>query len=255
MKKYKKWATGGVAVSIIGILAGCGNANNTTGGTAPAPTNTSNQTVTNTATNTVTNSTANPTTNSVSNTTTDTNTTPAVDTQTPGNQTGTWKTYTNGRFGFTVEYPSTWQMGPHPNDSDGRWFTTPSGVKSFDNGYGSGVAKSDVMLLGVGTVNAVIGSGMGYDFKQMVAAFKKNLPNERKQQGFVSESYSVVPNKWIVDTLVTKVGHGGVQYSVTYTSLGTNQTITMTFPESKSDVYLPIWNYVSKKFQPGNKPG
>lgn len=256
MKSYKKWVQAGVTLSIVGTLVGCGNANQTAGGTASAPTNTSNQAVSNTGTNIgPTNLPGNATTNSVSNVTTGMNTTPADGVQTSANQTGTWKTYRNQRFGFSVEYPSAWQMGPRPNDSDGRWFTTPSGVKSFDNGYGSGVEESDVMLLGVGTPNVVTGSGNGYNFKQMVAAFKNNLPNERKQQGFVSESYTVVPSKWIVDTLVTKVGHGGVQYSETYTSLSTNQAITMTFPESKSNVYLPVWNYVSKKFQPGHKPG
>ena len=179
MKSYKKLATAGVVISIVGILTGCGNSNNPTGGTAPAPTNTSNQAVTNTVTNLATNLPENAATNSVTNTTTDSNTTPAVGTQTSGNQTGTWKTYTNQRFGFSVVYPSSWQKGPRPNDSDGRWFTTSSRVAAFDNGYGSGVAKSDVMLLGVGAPNVVIGSGNGYNFKQMVAAFKKNLPNER----------------------------------------------------------------------------
>ncbi|GMA64158.1 hypothetical protein NZD89_02250 [Alicyclobacillus fastidiosus] len=61
MKNYKTWATAGVALSLVGVVAGCGNANNSTGGTAP--TNTTNQTVTNTATNTATNLPANATTN------------------------------------------------------------------------------------------------------------------------------------------------------------------------------------------------
>lgn len=77
-----------------------------------------------------------------------------------------YKTYTNQRFGFSAQYPSTWQMGPRPTDGDGRWFSTPSGVKSFDNGYGSGVAKSDVMILAVGTPNVVNGRGNGYNFQK-----------------------------------------------------------------------------------------
>ncbi|KYP81317.1 hypothetical protein [Ferroacidibacillus organovorans] len=210
MKRYKQFAVAGVALSTVGVLAGCGTVNTTTSGS--------------TSTNTI-------------------------------NQAGTWKTYTNDRFGFSVEYPSTWKTGPRSNDGDGRYFTTPSGMASFHNGYGLGVAKSDVMLVAVGTPNAVMGSGNGYNFKKMVAAFKGNIPNKRRQQRFISESYTVVPNKWIVDTLVTKLGYGGIQYSEMYISLNTNQTITMIFPESKSNVYLPIWNYVSKKFRPGNKSG
>lgn len=232
-------------MSIVGILTGCGSTNNITGRTAPASTNTSNRAVTNIASNLLENA----TTNSVASTTS------AIGTQTSENQTITWLTYTNDRFGFSVEYPSTWKMGPRSTDDDGRDFTTPSGVASFDNAYRSGVAKSDVMLLVVGTPNVVTGSGSGYNFKQMVAAFKKNLPNERKQQGFVSESYTVVPNEWIIDTVVTKDGVDGIHYRKMYTSLTTNQSISMVFPKSKLNVYLPIWDYVAKTFQPGNKNG
>ncbi|KRW90682.1 hypothetical protein SD51_13390 [Alicyclobacillus tengchongensis] len=167
----------------------------------------------------------------------------------------TYKTYTNPRFGFFVEYPAAWRVGPRPTDGDGRWFTTPSGDESFDNGYGSTVPKTDVILQAVGTINTVSGSGNGYNFAQMVDIFKKNLQDENNQPGFISESYSVVPNRWIVVNLVTKVGTSGIQYSKTYVSLHTNQTITMTFPTNKRTLYLPIWDYVSQKFQPGNKPG
>jgi hypothetical protein len=247
MMKLQRWLTAGLALCTVGILGGCST---TRHGTTPSTRGT-NSTPRTSAISSLSNapnqeSGTSPTSNATTNT---------VGNDSSSNATGTYKTYTNQRFGFSVEYPSTWQMSPRPNDGDGRWFTTPSGVESFYNGYGSSVPKSDVMLQGVGTVNVVIGSGNGYDFKQMVDAFKKNLPDERKQPGFVSESYTVVPNKWIVDNLVTKVGHGGIQYSKTYTSLNTNQTILMKFPESKSTVYLPIWNYVSRGFQPGNKPG
>ena len=54
LKGYKNWLTAGITLSIIGILTGCGNANNTTGGAALAATNTGNQAVTNSATNTAT---------------------------------------------------------------------------------------------------------------------------------------------------------------------------------------------------------
>lgn len=34
MTSYKKWAAAGIALSVVGVLSGCGNANNSTGGTA-----------------------------------------------------------------------------------------------------------------------------------------------------------------------------------------------------------------------------
>ncbi|WDL97053.1 hypothetical protein [Alicyclobacillus sp. ALC3] len=74
MNKYKKWATGGVAVSIVGILVGCGNANNTTRGAASAPANTSNQAMASTVTRTVVNSTAPPPSNPIGKSTIGTNT-------------------------------------------------------------------------------------------------------------------------------------------------------------------------------------
>lgn len=247
MKKHQQWLTAGLVLGIVGVLVGC----STTGhGTSPTTNVTNRISTTNTisASNNTskiksgTSSAVNATTNTVGNNSTQ-------------NTRIAYKTYTNQRFGFSVQYPSTWQMGPRPTDGDGRWFTTPSGVKSYDNGYGSGVAKSDVIILAVGTPNVVNGSGNGYNFKQMVASFKKNLSSQREQQGFISENYTIVPNKWIINTVVTNVGHGGIQYSEMYTSLSTNQTITMTIPKSQSNVYLPTWNYVAKKFQPGNKNG
>lgn len=77
MKRFKQLATVGIALSLMGVLAGCATGNNTTGSSARS--NTANQAVTNTSTNTATNVPANTT----------TNTTRAVGPQTSGNQTGT----------------------------------------------------------------------------------------------------------------------------------------------------------------------
>ncbi|QSO49207.1 beta propeller repeat protein [Alicyclobacillus mengziensis] len=80
MKSIKKCVTAGVVLSTVGILAGCGSANITTGG--QPSTNTINPTVANATTNTTTNLTANSTTNSVTNTAVGMNTTPAAGVQT-----------------------------------------------------------------------------------------------------------------------------------------------------------------------------
>lgn len=82
MKSYKKWATAGVAISIVGVLAGCGNANDTTGGTTP--TNTTNQT----AINTSTGITANTTTNAAANTSAGTQATTNTSSSSTANQPG-----------------------------------------------------------------------------------------------------------------------------------------------------------------------
>jgi len=46
--------------------------------------------------------------------------------------------------------------------------------------------------------------GQGYDFKQMVTVFKKFFATERKAPGVVSESDTIIPNKWIIDTSIQK---------------------------------------------------
>lgn len=169
-----------------------------------------------------------------------------------------YKTYHNERFRYSVQYPSSWKLGPRPNDGDGRAMYTPSGVSSFDNGYGTGwpnIPKSDVLLQVVGTVNAIVGVGAGQNFNQMVAAIKKQLPQERKQPGFMSEKYTIVPNKWIIETLVLRIGHGGVEYSKIVTSLDTNQSVSMTYPISEAKVYAPFWTHIEKSFVPGNGKG
>lgn len=170
-------------------------------------------------------------------------------------QTVHYKTYVNQRFGFSVQYPSTWRIGPRPTDGDGRSFTTPSNISSFDNGDASGVSKSDVLLLAVGTPNAVMGVGQGIDFKQMVEAFRKFVSTEKKEPGVISESYTIIPNKWIVVTLVQRIGSNAVQFRKTYTNLETNQIINLVFPSSQVAKYLPIFKYIASTFKPGNNPG
>ena len=170
-------------------------------------------------------------------------------------QTIHYKTYVNQRFGFSVQYPSTWEIGSRPTNGDGRYFSTPSNVSSFDNGYSSGVSKADVLLLAVGTTNAVMGVGQGYDFKQMVTVFKKFFATERKAPGVVSESYTIIPNKWIIDTSIQRMGQNGMQYSKTFTNLETNQSISLMLPVSQADKYELIYKHIAASFKPGNRPG
>ena len=176
----------------------------------------------------------------------------------PTNQTDQtihYKTYVNQRFGFSVQYPSIWEIGPRPTDGDGRYFVTPSNVSSFDNGYSSGVSKADVLLLAVGTTNAVIGVGQGYDFQQMVTVFKKFFANERKAPGVVSESYIIIPNKWIIDTSIQRIGKNGMQYSKIFINLETNQSISLMFPASQADKYKLIYKHIAASFKPGSRSG
>jgi hypothetical protein len=39
-----------------------------------------------------------------------------------------WKTYSNDRYGTTIDYPSTFQMQPAPTDDDGRTFKSADGA-------------------------------------------------------------------------------------------------------------------------------
>jgi hypothetical protein len=227
MKRYKKWTIAGVAISIMGVIAGCGTTNN---GTTP----------TTNVTNTVTNTTdANNTSKSIAST----NTTNNV----------TYNSYQNDRFGFTVQYPSTWIKGQTPTDQDGLSFSTTSNSTSFDNGLSNGTPKSNVVLTAVGTVNAVYS---GDTFNQMANQMKSQyIPSLKKTKGISSVTYGVVPNKWVWIEYTQNLGKNTIQVQKSYTTLKSNQTITLVYPSNESSTYMPIWSHISNSFVVGNKNG
>ena len=50
---------------------------------------------------------------------------------------GSWKTYSNSRYGFEFLYPSNWVAAPPPEDQDGQAFTLPQNPAVEIRGWAS----------------------------------------------------------------------------------------------------------------------
>jgi hypothetical protein len=161
-----------------------------------------------------------------------------------------YKTYTNTRYGFSVQYPSTWKEGFKPTNGDGESFYSPSGVASFNNGE-TNLPKGDVVLSVVGVVNAALGAGVGQNFSQMTEAIKKDVAADKKKSSVISETIKTIPNKWVVVTEVQKIGRNALQYHRQYFSLYLVKNLIFTYPASQAKRYAPILNHIVGSFNPG----
>ena len=57
---------------------------------------------------------------------------------------GSWEQYSNSRYGFTVDYPSSWKLGEAPDNNDGREFISPDGsVSCRAYGFQNALVNSD----------------------------------------------------------------------------------------------------------------
>ncbi|WDL99229.1 hypothetical protein [Alicyclobacillus sp. ALC3] len=221
MNKYKKWATGGVAVSIVGILVGCGNANSTTGGSAPAPTNTSNQAVTNTATNTSTNLPANASTNSVTNTTTGTNAT-STD-QTTSNTTRPSSTTSASMVHLNLTNAQIKTIETSVNRVNGN-----SNAMTFGNGrkvyVPNQVPQGQQFLNADSGANVVFGAYVSLDFR----GFTVSLGSQQPSQLAIRKSNSV------------KLSNGAT--GTWYVSDSTTGGTTYYFMDSMGKTYISLYS-------------
>lgn len=219
----------------VGLVVGCGSPSS-----IGVPTNTSN------TGNSIAVSTT-PSNNSTSNDTSS-STKRISDTTTPVKTletSFTYKSYTNNRFGFTVEYPSTWSESPSATDGDGRSFTTPSSAPSFDNG--SHNSPNQVTLTAVGTND---GSST---FAQLVHQATKYVRELKNQKGIWAVSYKIVPNKWVWVQYSMKTGHNATYIQRQWETLTTAQTVSLVYPKNEVSVYKPIWNHIVGTFKPADK--
>jgi hypothetical protein len=107
-------------------------------------------------------------------------------------QAETWRTYTNGRFGFRIDYPANLlRMQPPPANNDGRAFTgaggairaTASGMFNALNKTGASLFRAAVREFGAGAITyrrrgsnwyAVSGRRGGSIFYEYAAIVTKN---------------------------------------------------------------------------------
>ncbi|MHB1629403.1 MAG: hypothetical protein ACYCVB_13680 [Bacilli bacterium] len=165
-----------------------------------------------------------------------------------------YSSYHNSVFNFSAEYPSNWTESKGSQDGSGRSFITSSGISSYNNGR-QFTPHSDVVLTVLGIGNATMGAGQGLTFHQMVGKFKKYFMSESTKSDVIHQAYKVVPGKYIIEDVETKVGDNALTYTRTYISLKADNTISMTFPKSQRSLYVPIWRHITSTFVFGDTPG
>jgi hypothetical protein len=163
----------------------------------------------------------------------------------------TYKAYRNSRYGFTIDYPSSWEPGPKPVNNDGMsWF-----INAKDPLYNNTVSPDhpkDAELTAVGVPNVLMGSGAKQDFNQMLSAVKSQLvPSMKKEPGMVSVHYGA-SDGWIWITSIQIAGKNTTVYSKQYMNLSTVQTLQFIYPSNQKNVYEPILSHVERSFHPGN---
>lgn len=128
----------------------------------------------------------------------------------------TYNTYTNPRFGFTVQYPSTFIQGPAPTNNDGR---------DFSNGEAS-------ILAYAGHINVLENN------ETIETYYNRALENAPG-----SISYKRLGSDWYV--ISYRAGTNTV-YEKSIIGESIISTVIITYPSSKQDYYEPMVTYISK---------
>lgn len=138
-------------------------------------------------------------------------------------QTGnfTYNTYTNSRFGFTVQYPTTFIQGPLPTNNDGR---------DFSNGEAN-------ILAYAGHINVL-------EDNEIIETYY----NRALEAAPGSISYKQLGNDWYV--ISYKVGNDTV-YEKAIIGESIISTVIITYPSSKQNYYEPMVTQIAKTFKGG----
>jgi hypothetical protein len=162
-----------------------------------------------------------------------------------------YKTYQNPRFGFTIDYPSSWEAGPKPENNDGMsWFINAKDP-SFKNTM-SPDHPNDAELSAVGVPNVLMGNGAKQNFNEMLSAVKNQVvPSMKKEAGMVLVQYGV-SDGWIWITSIQRTGKNTTVYTKQYMNLSTVQTLQFIYPSNQKDTYESILSHVEQSFYPGN---
>lgn len=132
----------------------------------------------------------------------------------------TYKSYTNPRFGFTVEYPTNFKIGPEPTNGDGREFS-----------------------LGEAKIGAFAGHVEGWDIQTEL-----NWAIEEANDSPIS--YKQVGHNWFVVSYKDKNDH--IVYRKSVIKDGISYDIEITYPISQQNKYETMVEHVVKTFVLGN---
>ena len=158
---------------------------------------------------------------------------------------GTWKSYTNARFGFSARYPSDWRLGNPLPDGNGITLSPPT---------------EDAQVALSGFMNLIAGSSQ--DGRQTLDEFvtaHRRIITELYEKRHITVS-------WATDRPTTLGGLDAKQLTFTYRSdtntemreihimsLGRNEGrgVRIKMPASRSDTMMAIVTTLLESYQPG----
>ena len=156
-----------------------------------------------------------------------------------------WKSYSNGRFGFLIQYPPDWRLGGSLSDG--------MGITIYAPHPGSQVALSGFLNTAVGT------SQDGRQTLQEFASAHRRIINDV----YAKKNISV---KWEAEHSITLGGRPAQQFTFSYLdeansriiemhifSLGRNEGrgVRIRFPAEHRKALMPIISEMLQTYQPG----
>jgi hypothetical protein len=131
-----------------------------------------------------------------------------------------YNTYTNGRYGFTIDYPNQFDIGMPPANGDGLHFTSKDG-------------KAELVAYGSNNV-------MDETAKSLYEAELADIKNV---------SYKFFKDNWFV---LSWIENGTVYYERTIVGAGSMNSFIFSCPEEQLDQYYDVIEHISKSFKKGN---
>jgi hypothetical protein len=130
-----------------------------------------------------------------------------------------YKTYINGRFGFSISYPQDFKPNKPPANGDGLKCTSQDGQATL-TAYGSNNAKFSLQEL-----------------------YNMDIKNIKGELG-----YKEMGDSWYV---ITWKENGIIYYKKTFLGAESNNSFTFSFPEDQRTQYNDIVTSLEKSFKPG----
>lgn len=130
----------------------------------------------------------------------------------------TWKTYSNPRYGFRVDVPSTFEAQPAPANGDGAAWRSTDGAAEL-RVWGSNVV----------------------DPRDLTTAYKRAL-----RQGTVT--YKKFSGSWFA---VSGISGGQVFYEKQFGGAGCMNAVRFTYPAAQKKRYDPMVTHVEASFAAG----
>lgn len=128
--------------------------------------------------------------------------------------------YTNGRFGFSIDYPQTFVAQEPPQNGDGIKLTSPDG---------------EAVLIVAG------GNNSGFTLREYYDMSLRDIHGEL--------GYQRIGGNWFVITW--KAGDQKLGYLKMFVGSGSQNSFTFTFPETQKPEYEEVVTRMEKSFRPG----